>query len=54
VPGLLAADMTLYATAARWRSGQVEGGSAGTTLRAEAAAWLQQLPAVRPSPTSDR
>lgn len=40
--GLVDAGMELYATAARLRLGQVEGGDAGGAMRAEAEAWLRR------------
>lgn len=42
IGGLDAADMALYATAARWRLGQVEGGDGGRAALQEAEAWLRR------------
>jgi hypothetical protein len=43
-----AADMTLYATAARWRLGSVLGGERGNALREETAAWFASQGARNP------
>ncbi len=40
--GLSAADMALYATAAHYRLGQVEGGDGGRATRGDAEAWLRR------------
>jgi hypothetical protein len=41
IPGFETADMTLYATAARYRLGQVEGGDSGRATLLEAETWLR-------------
>ncbi len=41
IPGFETADMTLYATAARYRLGQVEGGDGGRAMLFEAETWLR-------------
>ncbi len=41
IPGFETADMRLYATAARYRLGQVEGGDGGRALLTEAETWLR-------------
>jgi hypothetical protein len=47
--GLEAADMALYAAAARFRLGQVEGGDAGRAARQEAEAWLRREGVAAPA-----
>ena len=42
VAGLDAADMNLYATAARYRLGQVEGGDGGRKIFEAAEKWLRR------------
>lgn len=49
IAGLTDAGMELYATAARWRLGQVEGGEAGRSARAEAEAWLRREGVASPA-----
>lgn len=41
IPGFETADMRLYATAARYRLSQVEGGDGGRALLTEAETWLR-------------
>ncbi|MFO0588753.1 MAG: protein kinase [Polyangiaceae bacterium] len=48
-PGFETADMNLYATAARFRLGQIEGGDAGRALFVDADRWLREEGVTSPA-----
>ena len=49
IAGLDAADMPLFAAAARWRRGELQGGDAGRAERGRAEEWLLERGIVNPA-----